>query len=153
MKSSLFAWLFAFFTPVFPLMIIVGMFIIFDTYMGRKAVSVKARKEGKNPRDYVKSSKTRAGLFRKFFLYNSVLLSVYLIDLFVLGDFVEQHIPLDHLITRGGMVVLCWVEYDSIDEKYYKIYGVTLTSVIKDKVNKIKKLLQAIFKFIENKKL
>jgi hypothetical protein len=153
MKSSLFAWLFAFFTPVFPLMIIVGMFIVFDTYMGRKAVSVMAKSKGENPRKYLKSSITRAGLFRKFFLYNSVLLSVYLIDLFVLGEFVEQHLPIDHLITRGGMVVLCWVEYDSIDEKYYKINGITLTCVIKDKVNKFKGLLQAIFKFTEKKKL
>ena len=140
MKSSLYAWIVAFFTPLIPLTLLVGFFILFDTYMGRKAVAVKAIKAGKNPRDYVTSRRTRTGLFTKLIMYNIVLLSVHLIDLYVLGDVVGQYSPFSHTITRLGVVVLCWIEFDSIDEKYYRIHGVTLTSIIKDKIDRIKAL-------------
>jgi hypothetical protein len=140
MKSSLYAWIVAFFTPLLPLTLIVGLFILFDTYMGRKAVAVKAREKGKNPRDYVTSRKTRTGLFTKLIMYNFVLLSVHLIDLFVIGDLVADYLPWKYTVTRFGVVVLCWIEFDSIDEKYYRIHGVTLTSVIKDKIDKIKSI-------------
>lgn len=140
MKSSLYAWIVAFFTPLLPLTLIVGLFILFDTYMGRKAVAIKAIKAGKNPRDYVTSRRTRTGLFTKLIMYNIVLLSIHLIDLYVLGEIVGQYSPFSHTITRLGVVVLCWIEFDSIDEKYYRIHGVTLTSVIKDKIDKIKSI-------------
>ena len=149
MKTTLIAWILAFFTPLLPLMLVVGLFILFDTYMGRLAVSVKAKREGKNPRDYVKSSKTRAGLFKKLLMYNLVLISIHLIDLYVIADFVRGVLPFTHLVTRLGVVVLCWVEYDSIDEKYYRIKGVTLTCVIRQKMEKFKQLLGSIFKFVK----
>lgn len=150
MKTSLYGWIVAFFTPLFPLMIIVGCFILFDTYMGRKAVAVRAKAQGVNPRDWVTSRKTRTGLFSKLLMYNAVLLSIHLIDLYMLGDLVGQYSPFSHTITRLGVVVLCWVEYDSIDEKYYRIHGVTLTSIIKDKIDKCKSLIISIKNF--NKK-
>jgi len=146
MKTSIYGWTIAFFTPLLPLMLIVGCFILFDTYMGRKASKVKAIAQGINPREWVTSRKTRKGLFSKLLLYNAVLLSIHLVDLYMLGDLVDQYSPLSHAVTRLGVVVLCWVEYDSIDEKYYEINGVTLTSVIKDKIDKFKNLLKSFKK-------
>jgi len=147
MKSSLYGWLVAFFTPLVPLTLLVGVFIIFDTYMGRKAAAKVAIKQGLSPREVVTSRKTRVGLFTKFLMYNLVLLSIYLIDLHVLGDVINQYSPYPFTITRLGVVVLCWVEYDSIDEKYYRIHGITLTSIIKDKINKVKVFLGLVGKF------
>lgn len=140
MKSSLYAWIVAFFTPLLPLTLIVGLFILFDTYMGRKAVAIKAIKAGKNPRDYVTSRRTRTGLFTKLIMYNCVLLSVHLVDLYLIGDLVVDYLPWKYTVTRLGVIVLCWIEFDSIDEKYYRIHGVTLTSIIKDKINKVKSI-------------
>jgi len=115
--------------------------------MGRKAAAVKAVNAGKNPRDYVTSRRTRTGLFTKLLMYNFVLLSVHLIDLYMLGDLVGLYSPFSHTVTRLGVIVLCWIEYDSIDEKYYRIHGVTLTSVIKDKIDKIKSIFIKVKKF------
>ena len=144
MKTNLVAWLLAFFSPIIPLTLLVGFFIMFDTYMGRKAAKVVALRNNLKPREVVTSRKTRVGLFKKLFTYNMVLLSIYMIDLYILGDVVSNYSPFPLTITRLGVVVLCWVEYDSIDEKYYRIHKVTLTSIIKEKIDKIKEFIKSI---------
>jgi hypothetical protein len=151
MKTSLLAWFVAFITPLLPLTLLVGLFIIFDTYMGRKAAAKDAITKNINPREAVTSKKTREGLTKKFLIYNLVLLTIYLADLYILGDPLQEYSIFPFTITRIGVIVLCWIEYDSIDEKYYNIKGITLTEIIKDKINKLKKLLTDFitFKFLK----
>jgi hypothetical protein len=148
MKSVVLTWLVAFFAPVVPLTLLVGVFIAFDTYFGRKSAKKEAIGLGLQPRLYVSSKKTREGLTSKFLAYNLILISARIVDIYLLHDVVELYLPFDNIVTRLIAVVLCWVELDSIDEKYYKLYGTTITAIDLVKVAKFKKA----FSFLTVKK-
>jgi hypothetical protein len=146
MKNSVLVWLGAFFAPLTPLMTIVGVFIFLDTLMGRKCARKRARELNIHPRLFVTSRKTIQGAGSKFLFYNLFVLSAYLLDKHVFYD-LPNHIPFDFAITRSTVIFICIMEFDSIDEKYFKIHGITLKEIIGEKFRRVKK----IFNFVTKK--
>jgi hypothetical protein len=140
----------AFFSPIYILLLIVGMAIFFDTFAGRWCARHQAIKEGKDARLEVTSKKTRQGALNKMIIYGLAVITLFLID----GSMVNDAIMLwlkspvfTFLLTKLTVLFILWIEFDSIDESYYKVKGVRIKDKIKDFFSALKKLIQKLFDF------
>jgi len=142
----------AYFSPIHILMLLIGCGIIIDTYFGRWAAKNKAIKEGLDVRLYVSSKKTRQGLISKMLTYNTVMISLFIIDNYMLNDLFMYFVPsfpIHFFITKAIGFIIILMEYDSIDEKYYKIKGVSVKQNIKVKIKQTKITVLKIIGFKE----
>jgi len=134
-------------SPIYPLMALVGAMILADTLTGRWAAKYVAIQEGKDVRLEVSSQKTRDGLLPKVFSYTSVVLIIYVLDRFMLTDLFTHFLPtfpVEYSATKCAGLILMWVEFDSIDENYYKVKGVRIKDIIADKFKAAKKLASIV---------
>jgi len=122
-----------FMTPLFPLMIIITISTIFDTFVGRWY----AKKKG----DLVTSGKTRKGLCSKLLIYLSVIFFSFLIDQYMINDITRNYVWFDFAFTRFWTAFFVWIEYTSIDEKVKWVYGEGIT----DKITKFLKSIKSMF--------
>lgn len=100
--------IFVFFAPVYPLILLVGAFIIVDTLFG---VYASWKDKGKKS---IKSRKL-ARLISKLVVYTGVILLVFGLDTLIISTYVGGL-----LITKLVAGVLCFIEGFSIDEKIRK---------------------------------
>ena len=136
-------------SPIYPLIGLVLSLILVDTITGRWAASHIARLEGKDIRLEVSSRKTRDGLIPKILGYISVILFVYVMDRFMLSDLVTHFFPafpVEYSATKAGGLILMWIEFDSIDENYYKVKGVKIKDIITTKIKKVVNLIKSLKK-------
>ena len=123
----------AFISPLLPLALIISLFIVIDTFVGRWY----ARQKG----EIITSRKTRIGFCRKTLFYFLVLICVYLIDKFIVNEITRNYIWFDWAFTKFFASVLIWIEYTSIDEKIKWIKGKGLTDRIVDFGKSLKKII------------
>jgi len=123
-----------FIAPLFPLMVIITIASIFDTFVGRWYAKQKG--------ELITSRKTRKGLTSKLLLYLSVILFSYLIDYYMINDISRNWLWFDWAFTRFWTAFFVWIEYTSIDEKVKWIKGEGIT----DKIIKFFKGVKSIFK-------
>lgn len=131
----------AFIAPLQPLMLIITIMVIFDTFVGRWY----ARKNG----ELITSKITRKGVTMKLMIYLSVILLVYLIDRNIVNEITKHYIWFDYLFTKFWTGLFVWIEYTSIDEKIKWVKGDGITDKIKRFIKGIK---DAVFSFTEIKK-
>lgn len=147
--SMLFA-LFSYFAPVEFVFVLIGLAIFTDTYAGRWCAKKLAIRNNKDVRIEVSSKKTREGLLIKMITYNLAIMTVYTLDKNVLNPLVMyffESFPIDYIITKGVGIVFIAIEADSIDEKYYKVTGKRIGTLIREKVSYIKDMIREIFQF------
>jgi len=123
----------AFISPLLPLALIITLFIVIDTFVGRWY----ARQKG----EIITSRKTRIGFCRKTLFYFLVLICVYLIDKFIVNEITRNYIWFDWAFTKFFASILIWIEYTSIDEKIKWIKGKGLTDRIVDFGKSLKKII------------
>jgi hypothetical protein len=123
----------AFVAPLAPLALIVSLFAIIDTFVGRWY----AKEIG----EQITSRKTRLGLCRKLLIYFTVLVVTYLIDRFIVNEIMRNYIWFDWAFTKFFSTVLIWIEYSSIDEKVKWIKGKGLTDRVVDFAKSLKKMV------------
>ena len=123
----------AFISPLLPLALIISLFIIIDTFVGRWY----ARQKG----EIITSRKTRIGFCRKTLFYFLVLICVYLIDKFIVNEITRNYIWFDWAFTKFFASILIFIEYTSIDEKIKWIKGKGLTDRIMDFGKSLKKII------------
>ena len=123
----------AFISPLLPLALIITLFIVIDTFVGRWY----ARQKG----ELITSRKTRIGFCRKTLFYFLVLICVYLIDKFIVNEITRNYIWFDWAFTKFFASILIWIEYTSIDEKIKWIKGKGLTDRIMDFGKSLKKII------------
>ena len=123
----------AFVSPIAPLALLVSLFSIIDTFVGRWY----AKKIGET----VTSRKTRLGLTRKLLIYFVVVIMAYLIDRFIINEIMRNYIWFDWAFTKFFASVLIWVEYTSIDEKIKWVKGKGLTDRVVDFAKSLKKMV------------
>lgn len=123
----------AFVSPIAPLALLVSMFSIIDTFVGRWY----AKKIGET----VTSRKTRLGLTRKLLIYFVVVIMAYLVDRFIINEIMRNYIWFDWAFTKFFASVLIWVEYTSIDEKIKWIKGKGLTDRVVEFAKSLKKMV------------
>jgi phage-related holin len=132
MKNFLLTFL-AFISPIAPLALIVTLFVILDTLVGRWYAS-KTNQE-------ITSKKTRLGFTRKIIPYFIVLICAYLIDRVIVNEIMRNYIWFDWAFTKFFASVLIWIEYTSIDEKIKWANGKGLTDRIVEFGKSLKKMV------------
>lgn len=102
-----FGSLFLVLAPTYPLIFLVGMFIVADTFFGLW-------------KSYMLSetilSRKLARLVSKLVIYTGAILLVFGLDYLILSHFIG-----DFIITKIATGVLCFIEGFSIDEKIRKV--------------------------------
>ena len=139
-----------FFSPIYILLLIVGMAIFFDTFAGRWCARHIAIKNGRDARLEVTSKKTRQGALNKAIIYGLSVITVYLIDFEMINEAILLWLEspvFTFLLTKLTVLFILWIEFDSIDESYYKVKGVRIKDKIKMFFSGLKTFIQKIFDF------
>lgn len=131
----------AFLIPIHGLVLAVGLCIAADTSMG----IIKAKKLGGWK---AISSRKLSEIISKMFLYQGALILFFVIDKFVLGEFIALFVGVPLFLTKIVSATLCFIELKSIDENYKIIFGksiwnsfrimLTRSQELKENITKIK---------------
>jgi phage-related holin len=132
MKNFLLVF-FTFVSPLLPLALLVSLFSVIDTFVGRWY----ARQIG----EQITSRKTRKGLTNKLSIYFLVLITTYLIDRTIVNEIMRNYLWFDFAFTKFFASLLIWVEYGSIDEKIKLVKGKGLTDKIVEFGKSLKKIV------------
>lgn len=103
------AWL----APLYPFFIIAGMAVAVDTYFGFKLSRIEKKT----------SSRKFARVLWKFLLYNLIILSAYVVDVYLIGVFIDSQSHVELTLTRAITFGVLVVELVSVDEKKRQING------------------------------
>jgi hypothetical protein len=134
--------------PIHTLIFLITCAILIDTWFGRWAAAHEARKLGVPVREFVTSNKTRRGIISKFIGYNVALILMFILDKYFLQElllWILPGVPVLFLITKIVGLIILWIEFDSVDEKYYRVKGVTLKSLIVSRI----KILKGIYREVK----
>lgn len=115
--SALISIIVAFLMPIIPLIIVVGLFIIADTFIGLWR-SVK--------KDQKITSKRLSNIVSKMVLYQSAIILFFIMEKYILVDMVGYFIKIPWFITKVMACVLCSIELKSIDESVQEVLGVSI---------------------------
>lgn len=125
----------AFTLPIRGLLLAVGLCIALDTVFGvAKALKLK--------QDI--TSRGLSKIISKMFLYEGVVLLFFVLDIFVLGEFIAVFIGIKFFLTKIISCVLVFIELKSMDENFKLIYKVSLWDKLKDMLARAKELKQEI---------
>lgn len=134
MKKILLPYLYTiwgFFTPLAPLMFLIFISIVVDTFVGRWYA--KERKK------LVTSRITRIGICRKLITYFGGLVFIFLLDKWILNEFFLLYFPKELLLTHLTTLLIIWIEYTSVDEKIKWVKGEGITDKVMLFISKLKK--------------
>lgn len=127
-----------FLSPIYGLLLTVGLFILFDTIIGLyKSSKIK---------EPITSKKLRIGILSKIIPYQTSVILFYMMDFFILNEFTHKIIDIKFFLTKILSLTLIYIEFISINENWKVIKGKSLLTYfydmlkLKDKItNKIKK--------------
>jgi len=132
------------FSPIHLTIGLVLLAISIDTVAGRWAAKQIAIREGKVVREVVTSRATRKGFISKSIQYITLLILTFFADRILLDDLVRYFVPTlstTFLATKLLGFIFILIEFDSFDEKYYRVKGVRIKTTIKNKLKKIKSFI------------
>ncbi len=140
MKSYLYAILSAvvyFYAPIGGLIMTVAIVTLLDTGFG----IWRSYKLGRE----IKSRLLRVGLGNKLIPYISIVMLVYMSDVFIINDLLINAISVNFMATKSIALVLIAIEVKSMDESFKEVKGYSFVNKItkvliylKDAKNKIK---------------
>jgi hypothetical protein len=125
----------AFFMPLIPLLIVVGICISLDTIFG----IYRAYKKGEEI-----TSRKLSNVISKMVLYQSCVLLFFLIEKLIIGDMVSEISSIPFLLTKLVAASLCFIELKSLDESYKSLYGYSLLKKIKSILMRAKEIKEEI---------
>jgi len=133
----------AFLLPIHGLIIAVGLTIFADTLIGiYKAKKLNGWKSV--------SSRKLSAIVSKMFLYQGALILFFVIDIFILGEFILIFIGIPFFLTKVLAATLCLIELKSIDENYKIISGKSIWQQFKNILIRSKELKQEISDLKDN---
>lgn len=128
----------AFFLPIVPLILLVGVFILGDTALGIWA----AKKRGERI-----SSRKLGNIIPKMVLYQAAVVTAFLLETFLLGEFISILFSIEIIFTKLVALTLIFIEGVSMDENFTSITGknmfrafkemITRTADLKDEIKKL----------------
>lgn len=150
---NFFMFIFTFLSPVLPIVLATILVIGLDTVMG----IWKAKFLYKTNQSKIKanSNSFKKGFVPKACLYTSLILVGYVLDRFMLNEFVTYFmkasfsIKTTYLSTKLLALILISIEAKSIDENFIEIFGV---SIRKKLIDLIKKIKQPLINLLDNDK-
>lgn len=124
-----------FFFPINNLLILVGVMIFADTFLG--IWRAKKNKE-------VISSRKLSNVVSKFFLYEGAVVLAYILDVLLLGEFTILFIDIDFLITKVTTLTIVFVELKSLDENFKFLTGFDIWETFKRLLRRAKEAKEDI---------
>tara|TARA_R110002167_G_scaffold24774_5_gene86666 strand:- start:808 stop:1314 length:507 start_codon:yes stop_codon:yes gene_type:complete len=144
-----FTSIFIYLSPIHVILFLIGLAVSLDTLAGRWCAKHLAKRAKKDVRLVVTSKKTRQGLVSKMLTYQIAIISLFILDKYVLNDIINyfmSNFTVDFIITKFMGIVFLWIEFDSFDEKYYLVKGKRLKTIIGEKIKSIKRLIFSVKK-------
>lgn len=133
--------LLAFLAPIFPLLIIVGCAIAFDSFFG----ILRARKLGQKI-----TSRKLSKMVSKMVLYESAVVLFFAIEKYILGDIIGIFTAIPLILTKLVTCTLLFIEGTSVQENLEATYGFNLWKKFKDMLARAKDVKDELEDFKEN---
>ena len=133
-----------FFYPVAGILLMVFSCVFLDTITAY--MRVKKTKVEWTSRSFLR------GFIPKMIGYSSIILLFFMIDKFLLSEFVKYVINIEYLSTKIVALGLVYAEIKSIDENWKIIYGKGLIKNIMDTINFGKRIKGKLSEINEDKK-
>jgi hypothetical protein len=122
-----------FLTPIQGLLIAVGIGIALDTFTGIfKSIKLNGLKS-------IRSRKL-SNVISKMLLYQVTLILLFLIDKFLLNEFVQLHFTINFMFTKLVAIVLLFIELTSIKENIEEALNIDIWKMLKNLLNRAKEV-------------
>jgi len=119
------------FMPIYGLLVAVGASIILDTFTGifksiklHGWVSIRSRK--------------LSNVISKMALYEICILFLFVMDKYVLNEFVKHAFGFDFMFTKVCAIVLIFVELVSVKENIEETFSIDIWALLKKALNRAK---------------
>lgn len=122
-------------------LLVVAIIFMFDTLLG--LITIKKRK------DKFSFKKFFVGLSVKIIFYTPAVVSLWVMDNFILNELILHYIPIENLVTKAGTVVLLGTELTSINKHIRFLRGKSFTETGSTLWKKIKEFASE-FKIFDN---
>lgn len=135
--NYIFTGLVLFFAPIQGLLVAVAFSIMLDTFTGIfKSIKLNGLKS-------IRSRKL-SNVISKMLLYQVCLISLYIIDKFLLNELINLHFSTKFLFTKLVAIVLVFVELVSIKENIEEALKIDIWKLLKALLNRAKEVKEDI---------
>lgn len=131
------ACLILFFAPIHGLLVAVGMAIVLDTFTG---VFKSIKLHGLSS---IRSRKLST-VVSKMLLYQVTILFLFIIDKYLLSEFVRLWFGIDFMFTKACSIVLIFIELVSVKENIEEAYGIDIWKTLKSALSRAKEIKSGI---------
>lgn len=131
--NYIFASLILLFVPIVGLLIAVGSAIVLDTFTGIfKSVHLNGWKSIR--------SRQLSNVISKMALYEICIIFLFLMDNFLLNEFVKKAFGFDFMFTKVCAITLIFVELVSIKENIEETFKIDIWALLKKAFNRAKEI-------------
>lgn len=131
--NYIFTSLLLFFVPIQGLLIAVGSAIILDTFTGIfKSIKLQGLES-------IRSRKL-SNVISKMALYEICIIFLFLIDKFVINEFVKHAFGFEFMFTKICAILLIFVELVSIKENIEETFKIDIWNLLKKTLNRAKEI-------------
>jgi hypothetical protein len=121
------------FVPIYGILLSVGMAIFLDTFTGVfKSIKLKGWRS-------IRSRKL-SNIISKMALYEICILFLFVIDKYVLNEFIAHAFGFDFMFTKICAILLIFIELVSIKENIEEAFSVDIWTLIKGVFNRAKEI-------------
>jgi hypothetical protein len=125
------------FVPIYGLLISVGAAILLDTFTG---IFKSIKLEGWCS---IRSRKL-SNVISKMALYEVCILLLFVIDKFVLNEFIKHAFGFDFMFTKICAIVLIFIELVSIKENIEATFKIDIWKLLKELFNRAKEIKSSV---------
>lgn len=121
------------FVPIYGILIAVAMAIILDTFTGIfKSVKLRGWKSIR--------SRNLSNIVSKMLLYEVCIVFLFLIDKYLLNEFVQHAFGFEFMFTKICAIVLIFIELVSIKENVEESFNIDIWALLKQLLNRAKEV-------------
>lgn len=131
--NYIFASLVLLFVPIYGLLVAVGAAIILDTFTG---IFKSIKLQGLNS---IRSRKL-SNVISKMALYEICILLLFVIDKYVLNEFIKHAFGFDYMFTKICAILLIFIELVSIKENVEESFKIDIWKLLKNLFNRAKEI-------------
>jgi hypothetical protein len=125
------------FMPIYGLLVAVGASIILDTFTGIfKSIKLHGWSS-------IRSRKL-SNVISKMALYEICIMFLFLMDKYVLNEFVKHAFGFDFMFTKVCAIVLIFVELVSVKENIEETFSIDIWALLKKALNRAKETKEDI---------
>ena len=121
------------FIPIYGILIAVGTAIILDTFTGVfKTVKLNGWSSVR--------SRRLSQIVSKMLLYEVCIVFLFIIDKFILSEFISKWLDVDFMFTKICAILLIFIELVSIKENIEEAYNIKIWDMLKNAFRRVKEV-------------